>query len=112
MTLWWIVGLGGVSFFALLFFSRNEFFQKPDRLNVRDTPLYKAIGRASRRDKRTEYEIDELPQEDVVYSGIRRLSQTLTCRLSLNEPLAMMVCLFGIAVAFAIYVVAISTTMG
>jgi len=62
--------------------------------------------------KQTEYDIDELPQEDVVYSGIRRLSQTLTCRLALNEPLAMMVCLFGIAVALVVYAVAISTTMG
>jgi len=41
MTLWWIIGLGGVSFFAALFFGRNEFLNKPERLNVRDTPLYK-----------------------------------------------------------------------
>ena len=41
MTLWWIIGLGGVSFFATLFFGRNDFFKKPERLNVRDTPLYK-----------------------------------------------------------------------
>ena len=74
MTLWWIVGLGGVCFFALLFFSRNDFFLKPERLNVRDTPLYKFEGKNLRQNKRTEYEIDELPQEDVVYSGIRRLS--------------------------------------
>jgi len=26
MTFWWIIGIGGVCFFALLFFSRNEFF--------------------------------------------------------------------------------------
>ena len=113
MTLWWMISLGGVSFFATLFFGRNDFFKKPDRLNVRDTPLYKPlVGDATDKElKQQHYELDELPQEDVVYSGIRRLNQVLTFRLALNEPFAMFVSLVGIFAALVIFVIAVSTSL-
>lgn len=76
MSLWWCISFGALGLFATLYFGRNDFLQKPERLNVRDTPLLQSKKVSSSEDfsKMSNYQVDELPQEDVVYGGIRRLS--------------------------------------
>jgi len=41
-TALWFISYFSVGVLATLLFGRNEFCDKPTRLNVRDTPLYKA----------------------------------------------------------------------
>ncbi len=63
ITAWWFISFGALGLFATLFFARNEFFEKPKRLNVRDTPLYKPSTTADRLklSRSAEYEMEDLP---------------------------------------------------
>ena len=54
---------------------------------------------------------DEFPREDIIYGGIRRLNHSLTLRLALKNPLAMIIIMIFVGISGAIFTISIGHTM-
>lgn len=96
---------------ASMVWSRNKFLVKPQRFDVRQTKLYeqRTVGQ---RFKIFEEDLeDEYPREDIIYGGIKRISNTLTCKLALDNPLGMFFSIVLIGISIVLLIISISYTM-
>jgi len=75
----WVVGV--LAYFVIfgLFFTKAEKFAKPVRADVRTTALSLA--------NQDSIELFAPPEEDVVYAGIRKSNQLVTCSWGRDNPL-------------------------
>ena len=85
----WLAGCFAYFVIFALLITRFEKCNKPERADIRTTPLSvsnpNSIG------------LFEPPEEDIVYAGIRKSNQLLTCSFAKNNPLqAIIVSLFSI----------------
>ena len=90
VTLCWLSGAFAYFLIFFLFITSFEKCEKPTRADVRATPLHVSDPKS--------IEPFQSPEEDIVYAGIRKSNQLLTCNFSKKNPLqAIIVSLVAIA---------------
>lgn len=111
MSILWFLTFFALAAWASLVWNRNKFLVKPQRYDVRQTRLYEqsTIGQ---RIKIFEQDLeDEYPREDIIYGGIRRISNTLTCKLALDNPFGMFFSSVLLGISVVLLIISISYTM-
>lgn len=111
MSILWFLSFFTLFFLIALIFSRNKWLEKPDRIDVRQTPLYEPRTQGQRIKIFNENLDEEYPREDVIYGALRRINSGLTFRLAVNNPLGMLLIVILGAVAVTIFIISISTTL-
>jgi len=111
MSIIWFICFFAIFFLFALLFSRNKFLEKPDRQDVRTTPLYRPRTQGQRIKTENEDLNQANPKEDIIIGALRRLNSALTLRLAVNNPLGMLIILIFSAIALTIFVISIATTL-
>jgi hypothetical protein len=111
MSIIWFICFFAIFFLFALLFSRNKFMEKPNRHDVRTTPLYRPRTQGQRIKTENENLDEANPKEDIIIGALRRLNSALTLRLAVNNPLGMLIIIIFSAIALTIFVISIATTM-
>lgn len=115
-TLIWFFSIGSLLYFTIILLGRAPVLGKPDRLNVRDTPLRLPESLKSRYQGGSSFQSEgdtlliEKNREDLVYGALRRLPSGWSQRLSLDNPLAgTLTCIF-MSVAIVVLIIGLAGT--
>jgi len=111
MSAIWFICFFTIFFLFPLLFSRNKFVEKPNRIDVRQTPLYEPRSLLARFRLFSLQLDEEFPREDIIYGALRRINSGLTCRRALSNPLGMFLIICFLSVALTILIISLSTTI-
>jgi hypothetical protein len=81
ITFYWLITIFALAVGFMIVLSTADCLSKPERKEFRFTPL-----------RQPESILNLQKDEDVVYATLRKINQAITFRLSLNSPLASILC--------------------